>query len=274
MSTLTSTTRKPMGRRALAAVALAGALVAGSAGLAPQAGAAGTSGDVGAAAEASVSPTTVTIGDKIRIQGTGWTHSSGTSGSRIAIKDETVDPNAPMARGTFFNRLKSVPEINNPEVWAVVDADNAGNFDIKIPLPNGTKKGKNGSDPAMTKKGTYGIRLLSGSLITGDVPRSAKLLFDAKAQPKIKVTKAPSVKGTAKVGKTVSAANMKFSVSKPTLAYRWYVGSSAVPGNAGAKKSFKLAAAHAGKKVSVKVTASKTGYRSVSSTSKKVTVKR
>lgn len=275
MSTLTSTmTRSPLRRRAMAAVALAGALIAGSAatGLVPQAGAAGAAG--APAAEASLSPAKVTIGDKIRVQGTGWTHSSGTSGSRIAIKIETVDPAAPMARGTFYNRLKAVPEINNVEVWKVVDADNSGNFDVTFPLPNGTKKGKNGSDPAMTKKGTYGIRLLTGSLITGDTARSMKLLFEAKAQPKIKVTKAPKVAGTAKVGKTVSATNPAVSVEKPSFAYRWYVGSTAVSGSAGAKKSFKLASAHAGKKVSVKVTASKTGYRSVSATSKKVTVKR
>ncbi|PKQ32282.1 MAG: hypothetical protein CVT62_04480 [Actinobacteria bacterium HGW-Actinobacteria-2] len=89
----------------------------------------------------------------------------------------------------------------------------------------------------------------------------------AIAVPKSSFTKSstPTISGTAKVGKTLKA---KAGIWSPTAAfsYQWYANGKAIKG--ATKSSYKIAKSYKGKKLTVKVTASKAGYDSKSRTSK------
>lgn len=79
-----------------------------------------------------------------------------------------------------------------------------------------------------------------------------------------KVGKA-SIKGTAKVGKVLKANAGSWS-PKPAFGYQWLANGKAIKGATGL--SLKLTKAQTGKKISVKVTGTKAGYNTKSSTSK------
>jgi len=79
----------------------------------------------------------------------------------------------------------------------------------------------------------------------------------------------PKISGTVKVGKTVSVTVGTWSPSA-SFTYQWYRSGTAISG--ATSKSYKLVAADAGKKLTVKVTAKKSGYTSKSKTSAAATV--
>lgn len=68
----------------------------------------------------------------------------------------------------------------------------------------------------------------------------------------------PTVSGTAKVGKKLTAKAGTWKPSSAKLSYQWYRGSSKIVG--ATKKTYTLAKADKGKTVKVKVTAKKSGY--------------
>jgi len=78
-------------------------------------------------------------------------------------------------------------------------------------------------------------------------------------------TRTPTIKGTAKVGKKLTA---KVSGWKPTpsLTYRWYANGKAIPG--ATRSTYKVTSKVVGKKITVKVTGKKAGYTTVSKKSK------
>ncbi|MBN9105139.1 MAG: Ig-like domain repeat protein [Propionibacteriaceae bacterium] len=82
-----------------------------------------------------------------------------------------------------------------------------------------------------------------------------------------KFTKAvkPTISGTAKVGKKLTAKVKAWS-PKATFKYQWFAGGKAI--KAATKSTYKLTKSQKGKKITVKVTGSATGYVSVSLTSK------
>ena len=83
----------------------------------------------------------------------------------------------------------------------------------------------------------------------------------------IKAAKKPKVKGTAKVGKTLKATKGTYKPKKVKVSYQWLRGKKAVKG--ATKKTYKVTAKDAGKKLSVRVTAKKSGLKKVKVTSKK-----
>ncbi|MDR1791012.1 MAG: WD40 repeat domain-containing protein, partial [Propionibacteriaceae bacterium] len=76
---------------------------------------------------------------------------------------------------------------------------------------------------------------------------------------------APIISGTGKVGSTLTA---KAGTWKPAVkkAYQWYRNGKAIKG--ATKSTYKLVKADAGKKITVKLTATKAGYKTVAKTSK------
>ncbi|WP_159501307.1 hypothetical protein [Microbacterium sp. 18062] len=127
----------------------------------------------GAAEEVTCVPTvsepTVTIedpqaglGGTLRVTGAGWCHpDENRGGSAIAFK---ID------EGAYSHLTADLHQ--NQTIWAVATAEAAdGTFDIEIPLPDGTTSGANGSTPAFAQ-GAHTLRLLSGSLKSGDTVRS------------------------------------------------------------------------------------------------------
>ncbi|MFJ5848163.1 hypothetical protein [Streptomyces sp. NPDC092903] len=81
-----------------------------------------------------------------------------------------------------------------------------------------------------------------------------------------KATKAPTVSGTAKVGRTLKAAHGTWTPAPSSYAYQWYAGGKAIKG--ATKSSLALKTAQRGKKITVKVTGRRTGHTSGTATSK------
>ena len=87
------------------------------------------------------------------------------------------------------------------------------------------------------------------------------------SDPVATLTKAtPKIKGTAKVGKTLTAKKGKWT-SSTSVSYQWYRNGKKISG--ATKATYKLKAADSGKKISVKATGKKTGYTTASKTSGK-----
>ncbi|MFT4232374.1 MAG: S-layer homology domain-containing protein [Leucobacter sp.] len=79
------------------------------------------------------------------------------------------------------------------------------------------------------------------------------------------VAGSPTISGTAQVGQTLTANAGTWGPAPVTLAYQWLRDGTAISGATG--KTYVPAAADQGKKISVRVTGSKTGYQTVSKTS-------
>lgn len=106
----------------------------------------------------------VTVGGLLHVTGTGWCHPTELrGGSVVGFK---ID------EGGYSHLTADVHQ--NKTIWAIVTADAAdGTFDAEIQLPDGSTSGPDGSTPAFTE-GSHTLRLLSGSLKTGDTVRSVK----------------------------------------------------------------------------------------------------
>ncbi|MEE4490145.1 hypothetical protein [Streptomyces sp. BE230] len=81
-----------------------------------------------------------------------------------------------------------------------------------------------------------------------------------------KASKAPTVSGTAKVGRTLKAAHGTWSPAPTSYTYQWYANGKAIKG--ATKTSLLLKTAVRGKKITVKVTARRTGHTSGTAVSK------
>ncbi|WUX49007.1 hypothetical protein OG769_20635 [Streptomyces sp. NBC_01435] len=81
-----------------------------------------------------------------------------------------------------------------------------------------------------------------------------------------KATKQPTISGTAKVGKVLKAAHGTWTPAPTSYGYQWYANGKAISG--ATKSSLTLKSAQHGKKITVKVTARRTGHSSGSATSK------
>ena len=77
----------------------------------------------------------------------------------------------------------------------------------------------------------------------------------------------PKIKGTAKVGKTLTATPGSWKPAGTKLSYQWYRNSSTIKGATALK--YKLAKADKGKKISIKVTGRSSGYTTLTKTSSK-----
>lgn len=81
------------------------------------------------------------------------------------------------------------------------------------------------------------------------------------AAAKFTKTPTPKISGTAKVKKTLTAKPGKWAPSDVKLAYQWYRNGKKISG--ATKSTYKLVKADKGKKITVKVTATKAGYTKV-----------
>jgi hypothetical protein len=80
-------------------------------------------------------------------------------------------------------------------------------------------------------------------------------------------TKIPKITGTAKVGRTLKVTTGSW-LPRPSFTYQWYANGKRIA-KKGTKTSFKLTAKQKGKRITVKVTARKTGYMTITKSSKK-----
>lgn len=116
----------------------------------------------------------VATGNAIHIDGTGWKHPSNGTGSTIGIKLGDALTTEP-ASGPVTNPATGQPA-TGLGLWAAVEAEDDGSFsaDITFPTPTNT----NPALPSAWAVGTtHTLRLLSGSMESGDQPRSVLLTF-------------------------------------------------------------------------------------------------
>ncbi|MEU5954882.1 Tat pathway signal protein [Streptomyces sp. NPDC047525] len=81
-----------------------------------------------------------------------------------------------------------------------------------------------------------------------------------------KATKKPTISGTAKVGKVLKAAKGTWSPAPGSYSYQWYANGTKITG--ATKSSLTPKSAQRGKKITVKVTAHRTGHHDGTATSK------
>ena len=90
--------------------------------------------------------------------------------------------------------------------------------------------------------------------------------------PALEATTAPKVSGTARLGKKLKASKGSWSVGGVSVSYQWLRAGKAIKG--ATKRTYKVKKKDVGKRVSVRVTASKTGHDDGASSSKARKVKK
>lgn len=114
----------------------------------------------------------VVAGESIRISGTGWKNTAGTEGSIIAIK---LDEGGVSTKLDVTHPVTGAVQANKT-IYAIAQANAAGEWEIEIPFPT-----LENASVAWAAGETHSIRLLTGSLLTGDVTRTAAAEFDIVA---------------------------------------------------------------------------------------------
>ena len=178
---------------------------------------------------------------------------------------KTSVPSVPTVMCTFgtseLDSEFSTPTIgpNNRSIaWQMADGiyvkasmDNCELDDLALVVPGG-------SDPSW-----------SGATYQAPAP-GPKPNPKPKPGDKIALTKAPVVTGKAKVGTKLKATQGSWSPAPAKVTYQWKRGGKAI--KKATKATYKLTKADAGKKITVTVTATRSGYAKASATSKAVTV--
>lgn len=113
------------------------------------------------------------------------------------------------------------------------------------------------------KKLTVTVTAVKSGWISGTATSAAVTVAKGDAP---KATRAPTVGGTAKVGKKLTAAHGTWSPAATSYAYQWYANGKAISG--ATKSTLTLKAAQKGKKITVKVTAHRTGHKDGTATSR------
>ncbi|MFD4502123.1 Tat pathway signal protein [Streptomyces sp. NPDC058457] len=113
------------------------------------------------------------------------------------------------------------------------------------------------------KKLTVTVTAMRSGWLSGSATSAAVTVAKGDAP---KATKAPTVGGTAKVGKKLTAAHGTWSPAATSYTYQWYANGKAISG--ATRSTLTLKAAQKGKKITVKVTAHRTGHQDGTATSK------
>lgn len=100
---------------------------------------------------------------------------------------------------------------------------------------------------------------------TGSQVGYATAATSSASSQKVLVAKVPKASGTTRVGKTLTAATGGWT-SKVKFSYRWLRNGKPISG--ATQKKYKLKSADAGKKITVRVTGKRSGYATVTLTSK------
>lgn len=109
-------------------------------------------------------PATWHEGRPLLISGSGWLDGTATQGSIIAVK---------LDEGGVSTKLEVTHPVTgavqpNKTIYAVAQADATGEWSVELPWPTLAN-----SDKAWTAGETHGVRLLTGSMLNGDVIRTA-----------------------------------------------------------------------------------------------------
>lgn len=102
---------------------------------------------------------------------------------------------------------------------------------------------------------------------SGYTPRTRSSAPTAPVAPGVLTTERPTIRGYAKVGQTLVASAGYWAPSGVHLAYRWKVGTEVVTGPRGGQNTFVIPRSARGKRITVSVTGTLTGYTTVKLTS-------
>ncbi|WP_110206489.1 hypothetical protein [Nocardioides daejeonensis] len=226
------------------------------------------------------SPDAAEPGDTITVSGTGWLDRAGTASSTVGVVIEEAGTPAIVAS----QRTAGNEPHTNARIWAVVPASafsEPGTFSTDVRLPDGTTSGPHGSTVAFGGQ-TYRVRLWSGAQlgVNGDITRNLVVGDDfevsAPSEPpaaqKITNKKKPVIKGKTKVKKLLKVTKGTWSTSDVTLKYQWLRNGKAI--KKATKATYKVTKADKGKKLKVKVTATKSGFTQATVTTKAVKIKK
>ncbi|MFT4265124.1 MAG: hypothetical protein QM572_17205 [Nocardioides sp.] len=168
----------------------------------------------GATGAVATTPLSVSVayGETIHVSGTNFRVQDATSGSTLAVKLDggAAEPKS----GKATNPSKDNAAVNG--VYAVAAADTEGTWSLDLPFPSADNV--NDASLAWGVGDTHYLRLLSGSLKTGDTVRS--IVVKVTVTPLALTTGTPTIGGTAKVGQTLTADPGTWSEGT-AFAYQW-----------------------------------------------------
>lgn len=125
----------------------------------------------------------VTVGEPIRISGTGWLHPEGNAGSVIGVKlDEGAVSTKRDVRHPHTGDLQP-----NKTIYAIAAADGNGEWAIELPWPT-----LENSSAQWAPGESHSLRLLTGSLLPDDTPRSVAASF-ATVDEEVETSTAPTI---------------------------------------------------------------------------------
>jgi hypothetical protein len=201
-------------------------------------------------------PTAGAVGDRVTFEVTGRR-----TGYSTVVR--TSEPTAAVAEGDLV--LTPVPAITGTvQVGRTVTAA-AGTWDAGTVLTY--QWTRDGAPVAGATGTTYALTAADQRSVLAVTVRGTKPGYASVAQTSVSRRVAsgtqsrnpkPVLKGTAKVGRTLTAKKRTYDAGV-RLSYRWYVNGRKVGSN---KPTLRLATSYRGKRVLVKVTASKPGYES------------
>ncbi|WP_235738463.1 hypothetical protein [Nocardioides alcanivorans] len=220
-------------------------------------------------------------GDTISVSGTGWTNRAGTASSTVGIVIEEAGTSAIVAA----QHLPAHQPHGNARIWGLVPSaafSAPGDFSVDVRLPDGTTTGPDGSTVAFGDK-TYRVRLWSGQQLQegADITRNVVVAgeFEVSGAPEepapvhqqIKSKKKPVITGKTKVGKTLKVTQGAWNTSVQ-VKYQWLRNGKAI--KKATKAKYKATKKDQGKKLRVKVTATKTGWKNKAVKTKAVKIKK
>lgn len=231
-----------------------------------------TAGPAAAAGTAPVlSPTSGPVGTRITVSG-----SCGTAdpGMWLSVRFRLYYPDAFETAG-------------GPEGFAETTGEiaSSGAYVGDITVPAKATYVTKGPGPAMpgpevTKPVTGTIRVVAlcnsdASAYPWNDLAQSWTAFSVQSATRVLVSTAkPAISGKPKVGKRLKASTGSWSPAATSYAYQWYRGKKEIAGKKAERKRYKVVAADRGKRLKVKVTASRAGYASASAISKRVKIKR
>lgn len=201
---------------------------------------------------------------------------AGAQSAQGTIEIEVVN-DRPVAVGDSYTTVPGVPfEVPAAEGVLVNDSDPEGepieSASWALPQHGTLKHHTDGSFTYTPEAGFTGVETLWYSVRDELYQESEPATLTITVQPGTISSPTPTLGGTARVGRVLTAGTSTWGPGAVTKSYRWLRNGAPITGATGA--SYRLVAADLGRKVSVRVTGTKAGYPTVVRTSGTRTVAR
>lgn len=206
----------------------------------------------------------------IQLDTPGWEYSS----TPTAVHGNTIVGKTQPSWSAFIadatsGTSQAIPNLSAYEVVGVNDSwvVGVGDFDGERPFIFDRRTDSLETLPSVNGKTPQALTALGGGTILGIVrDLNWNLAPTVWTQtPPIKAL-TPTVSGTTRVGSTLTVKTGTWSPSAVRLTYQWYRDGKAIGGATGSRRV--LASPDLGRRITVKVTGTKTGYTPASATSK------